>query len=177
MKKVFAVVLAVICLLCGCQKVGNLKDGGTERLKTPVPDMFSAQLTITQYKKTFAARLDYAKNSNVILTYNAPESVNGLTISKTQSGVQYTYLGLPYSNTENVLPQGNVIHIMETVFSALEAPEGYTVRVQGDTVVYAIEADGVPFTLTRSKETMAITAVEAGGYNCLITFEDFTASV
>lgn len=172
MKKVLITLAVITLLFCGCS-IKDVKSDGNSKYNEPLPEKFSSELHIVQYGIESIAELEYSKNSEATICYSAPAIANGMRISRSNEGTKIEFLGLKYNNIYNVLPNSNVLPVIDGASNALLSSENYKVRLTADTVVYEGTYDEVPFTLTRDKKTMTPILLTVDGYDLNITFSQF----
>lgn len=172
MKKILVLLSALVVLLCGCS-MKDVKSDGSDKYNQPLPESFSAVLTVTQYSVESKASIQYSLSGETYLSYLYPDIASSMRIIRSDTGVRVEYLGLNYENTYNILPKSNVITVMDGVCNAVLLPDNYTVKQSAEAVTYYGKYNEVPFSLVRDKKTLVPISLSVEAYDLYIAFSEF----
>lgn len=175
MKKILVLLSALIFLFCGCS-IKDVKLDGSDKFKQPLPESFSAELSITQYSLESKADIQYSLNGEALLSYSSPSLASSMKIQRSYSGVKIEFLGLNYENTTNVLPNSNVFMVIDGVCNAFLSADNYSVKQTAETVIYEGKYNDVPFSLVRDKKTLNPISISVEAYDLNIIFSKFSVN-
>ncbi|MEG2080017.1 MAG: hypothetical protein RRZ68_00450 [Oscillospiraceae bacterium] len=177
MKKILCILLAFTAIFCGCENTKGFlnKRINIEKLE-PLKTTFSGEITIKIKDEQFKATIDFNKASSETLIYTYPESISGLTITKTQGESKLTYLGLSYKAQNNFMPQNFVLEIIDSVIETLSDKTLYKVKLIDSGILYTSNDKENGFELLRDAENMNIISINIPNSNILITFDTYESS-
>ncbi|MEG2720795.1 MAG: hypothetical protein RR914_05660 [Oscillospiraceae bacterium] len=165
MKKILCILLAFTAIFCGCENTKGFlnKRINIEKLE-PLKTTFSGEITIKIKDEQLKATIDFNKVSSETLIYTYPESISGLTITKTQGESKLTYLGLSYKAQNN------------SVIETLSDKTLYKVKLIDSGILYTFNDKENGFELLRDAENMNIISINIPNSNILITFDTYESS-
>lgn len=165
MKKLLALLLALMLILTGCSLKGKKK-------LAPLPEEISSDITVIKGETTQKAKLQRNAEETVV-TYTFPTALDSLVIKKTATGIQSSFLGLEFSVNDNFATENSTVTVIHDVldFVIHQDIANFSVDFQGDKAVIDGEVNKHKFRLTRYIETPEIISIYLAEKDLLIKFE------
>lgn len=163
MKKVFAVIIILTVLFCGCTpKVTD---------KQSLPTRFDSTAEIKFDDMTYEVFLTRFDNGIWRAELNAPTAVKGLIFNINGSETEISFKGLHFTFDTSKFPVGAVVNMAAKSFDKLVSSDLDVVK--GDTTDFASgEIDGMTYSMTLDKNGTPLT-LSLGNSGMEITFTTF----
>lgn len=132
MKKTFLLitVLSVVAVFCSCSKAAHI---------TPVTRGISFTAELTYYNESYIALVTVSKNGDTDIAFTAPDTLNGLMLHFSESGVTAKYNGLEYKYDISSVPDGIACSYL---YKILNDAAGENAEVTAENDCYYTESNG-----------------------------------
>ncbi len=166
MKKLFALILCISLILCGC--------AATPKNNATLPSSFTTVAKVDFDDTEYCLNLTRYADSNWVAEFTAPETVCGLIFTVEGEETDISFKGLHFTFDTQKFPVGSVVSILTKSYDRL-APISMDM-VLGETADFATgEVDGMSYTLTADKNGVP-TKLDLGDSGMSVKFEEFEIS-
>ncbi len=122
--KIFRFSLIFLCfvLLCGCAK----------KEVTPIINGICFEADIEYYNEQYLCDATIDENGKIILSFKAPDTIEGLELTVFNGSISAKYMGLTYSPKGDNIPLKNIANVISCVYNDVQSKR---LKVSGENIV------------------------------------------